>query len=218
MLKITNAAFIKSAVKVKDYPPLNDNEFAFFGRSNVGKSSLINFILNRKNLVKVGATPGKTQTVNFFSIEALSSTMNAKKVKFVLTDLPGYGYAKLNKQTVKILDSMLYEYCTNRPIKKMFFLFDIRRNAGESELKTLQFFKEQKIETHIVITKIDKIAKTFVKKRLSELASSFSVNESSLLPTSTLKGYGKDSLLAIIEKDCIERDITEKKISSKGDE
>lgn len=202
MLKILNSEFIKSATKKNEYP--NDHslaEFAFFGRSNVGKSSLINLLLNRKNLVKVGSRPGMTQSVNFFLVNTVfESSSNAKKTAFILTDLPGYGYAKVNKNTVKNIDAMLYEYCINRKLlKTIFLLMDIRRDVAEAELKTISFFKELNIKVIVIATKADKIAKTTIQNRVKELEKVFC--DVSVIPTSTLKGYGKKEILSMIEAD-----------------
>lgn len=210
MLKIVKAEFLKSAIKRNDYPQREDVEFAFFGRSNAGKSSLINFILNRRNLVKVGSTPGKTQTVNFFLIEATNS--NAHRVRFILTDLPGYGYAKLAKENVKEIDAMLYEYCTNRQnLKKVFLLMDVRREATDVEKATIDFFYKLEIEPTLVLTKADKIAKTKLPNRIKEINESFKKitgstcdmqeeNNLEMLSTSTLRNYGKDEILNAIER------------------
>ena len=200
MLKILNSEFIKSAIKKEEYP--NDvslTEFAFFGRSNAGKSSLINLLLNRKNLVKVGSRPGMTQSVNFFLINAiLESSSNAKKTAFILTDLPGYGYAKVNKNTVKNIDAMLYEYCINRKsLKMIFLLMDIRRDVTDIELKTIDFFKELNIKVTVIATKADKIAKTTIQNRVRELEKAF--YDVPVIPTSTLKCYGKKEIISIIE-------------------
>lgn len=202
MLKIFNSEFIKSATKKDEYP--NDRplaEFAFFGRSNAGKSSLINLLLNRKNLVKVGSRPGMTQSVNFFLVNTVfESSSNAKKTAFILTDLPGYGYAKVNKNTVKNIDAMLYEYCINRKLlKTIFLLMDIRRDVAEAELKTISFFKELNIKVIVIATKADKIAKTTIQNRVKELEKVFC--DVSVIPTSTLKGYGKKEILSMIEAD-----------------
>ena len=202
MLKILNSEFIKSAIKKEEYP--NDvslTEFAFFGRSNAGKSSLINLLLNRKNLVKVGSRPGMTQSVNFFLVNTVfESSSNAKKTAFILTDLPGYGYAKVNKNTVKNIDAMLYEYCINRKLlKTIFLLMDIRRDVAEAELKTISFFKELNIKVIVIATKADKIAKTTIQNRVKELEKVFC--DVSVIPTSTLKGYGKKEILSMIEAD-----------------
>ncbi|MGP1439779.1 MAG: ribosome biogenesis GTP-binding protein YihA/YsxC [Treponema sp.] len=202
MFKILSSEFIKSAIKKAEYP--NDVqlvEFAFFGRSNAGKSSLINFLLNRKNLVKVGSKPGMTQSVNFFLINAiLENKLSNKKISFILTDLPGYGYAKLNKETVKNIDAMLYEYCINRKyLKKIFLLMDIRRDVTDVEIKTIDFFKGLNIDSIVIATKADKIAKTTIQNRVKELEKS--LGDVSVIPTSTLKGYGKKEILSMIEAD-----------------
>ncbi|MGP1438970.1 MAG: ribosome biogenesis GTP-binding protein YihA/YsxC [Treponema sp.] len=202
MLKILNSEFIKSATKKNEYPNnTNLMEFAFFGRSNAGKSSLINLLLNRKNLVKVGSRPGMTQSVNFFSINAsIESNSYNKKTPFMLTDLPGYGYAKLNKESVKNIDMMLYEYCTNRKsLKKMFLLMDIRRDVTEAETKTINFFKELEIKAIVVATKADKIPKTTIQNRVKELENAFL--DVPVIPTSRLKGYGRKEILSLIEAD-----------------
>ena len=200
MLKILNSEFIKSATKKPDYPDTEKTlEFAFFGRSNAGKSSLINLLLNRKNLVKVGSKPGMTQSVNFFLINAtLETNSTSKKTSFILTDLPGYGYAKLNKGSVKNIDAMLYEYCINRKsLKMIFLLMDIRRDITEAETKTIAFFKELGIKTILIATKSDKIPKTTIQNRVKELEKAF--DDIPIIPTSTLKGYGKKEILSMIE-------------------
>jgi len=205
MLKIISSSFIKSAIKKIDYPNLSISEFAFFGRSNAGKSSLINFILNRKALVKVGAMPGKTRMANFFLIEAhmMQKMGETKKVSFTLCDLPGYGYARLNKNEVDSLDSILYEYSTNRKnLKKVFLLMDIRRDVRENEEDTIAFFEKLGIKVVLVATKIDKIAKNEMIKKTKELE--HSLIGVKVIPTSTLKGYGKDCLLSSIEEELIE--------------
>ena len=198
MIKILNSEFTKSATKKNEYPSNTSlAEFAFFGRSNAGKSSLINLLLNRKNLVKVGSRPGMTQSFNFFLINAVVES-SSKKTPFILTDLPGYGYAKLNKDSIKNIDVMLYEYCTNRKnLKKMFLLMDIRRDVTEVEIKTIDFFKEHEIQTIVVATKADKIAKTTIQNRVKELENSF--YDIPVIPTSTLKGYGKKEIISMIE-------------------
>lgn len=202
MLKILNSEFIKSAKKKAEYPSNTPSiEFAFFGRSNAGKSSLINMLLNRKKLVKVASRPGMTQSVNFFLVNSvLENSSNAKKTSFMLTDLPGYGYAKLNKDSVKNIDIMLYEYCTNRkPLKKIFLLMDIRRDVTETEIKTISFFKEINLKVIVIATKADKIAKTKIQSKVKELEKAF--YDVPVIPTSTLKGYGKKEILSMIELD-----------------
>lgn len=123
MRTILSARFVKSAVAPHQFPEHAFPEYAFFGRSNAGKSSLINMLLNRKNLVKTGAKPGVTRSINFFAVnEATPATA------FYVADLPGYGYAQLKKGEVRDIDKMLADYCSCRTaLKIMFLLMDVRR-------------------------------------------------------------------------------------------
>ena len=206
MLKIVSSQFVKSAVKKDDYPSFPYVEFAFFGRSNAGKSSLINFILNRKNLVKVSSTPGKTQSVNFFLIEGTtgqsSSASSVQKTSFILSDLPGYGYASLNKSLIKDIEAMLYEYCTNRTmLKQIFLLLDIRREEVGVEKNILRFFQETGVKVSVVATKVDKIAKTKIKSAIDRIKKDLDMQSIVIVPTSTTKKYGRDELLSLIERE-----------------
>ena len=206
MLKILSSTFIKSAVKKDDYPSFSFAEFAFFGRSNAGKSSLINFILNRKSLVKVSSTPGKTQSLNFFLIEGacVSSSKVAvpRKTSFILSDLPGYGYANVRKGLIKDIDAMLYEYCINRKmLKMMFLLIDIRREEVNVEKDILAFFAKIGVKVVVVATKVDKVAKTKVKTAIERMKISLSQESLLILSTSTLKKYGRDDILSLIESE-----------------
>lgn len=204
MLKIVNSSFVKSAVKKDDYPSLSFAEFAFFGRSNAGKSSLINFILNRKNLVKVSSTPGKTRSLNFFLIEGTRTSCLTKsvpkKTSFILSDLPGYGYAKVNKGLIKDIDAMLYEYCTNRKmLKMMFLLVDIRREELQVEKDILSFFADIGLKVVVVATKLDKVAKTKIENAIHRIKMSLAQESVLVVPTSTYKNCGREELLSIID-------------------
>ena len=207
MLKILNSEFIKSATKKLEYPSNTPVvEFAFFGRSNAGKSSLINLLLNRKNLVKVSSTPGKTRSLNFFLIEGALSTAEksseSQKISFVLSDLPGYGYANVNKTLIKNIDAMLYEYCTNRKmLKKMFLLIDIRREEVGVEREVLSFFQSIGVSVVVVATKVDKIAKTKVKSAIERMKKDLSDESVLLFSTSTLKKCGREEILSLIESE-----------------
>ena len=192
-MKIINAEFIKGAVKAEQFPEIGVSEFAFFGRSNAGKSSLINMLVNRKNLVKTGSRPGMTREVNFFLVNRPASlNFNPKTKKFsgappkdmfVLTDLPGYGYAKLSGGMTLQIDKMLYEYCTNRPLlKTIFFLMDMRREPTETEKESIDFFHGLNIEIVIVGTKADKIDEEFI------------------IISSATKKTGRDNILSLIVK------------------
>ena len=209
MVKIVSAEFIKGAIKSKQFPQTGVPEFAFFGRSNAGKSSLINMLLNRKNLVKTGSKPGMTREINFFIVNAPAKTGSAKnntgveapqknnalKV-FTVADLPGYGFAQVSLSERNRIDTMLYDYCTTRSeLRTMFFLMDIRRDPTEVERHTLTFFQEQGINTVLTATKADKVSKNEQAKRITTLASFFDCSKDSIVLTSSTKKTGRETLL-----------------------
>ncbi|MGP1594437.1 MAG: GTP-binding protein [Treponema sp.] len=216
---LNSAVFLKGAVKETQFPALSIPEFAFFGRSNAGKSSLINMLLNRKNLVKTGSRPGMTQEINFFLINAPAGTQQgaaptAQKggisartqaaagkgsIPFCIADLPGYGYAQVSDAARRRIDRMLYEYATTRStLKTLFFLIDIRRMPGDVEVQSIAFFRSHGIETLLVGTKIDKISKNEQVKQLNIWADFFECSKDSILLTSSSKKYGREKLLAHI--------------------
>jgi len=188
-VNIASADFIKGAVEPAGYPALSVPEFAFFGRSNTGKSSLINMIVNRKSLVKTGSRPGMTRQINFFLVNK----------KFALVDLPGYGYAQRSAAENANFDQMLADYCNQRKeLKVMFFLIDMRREPTEVERGSVVYFLERNIETIIVGTKSDKIGTNDRYNKVRTWASFFSVPADSIIPTSAQKKQGKDQLLRLI--------------------
>ena len=195
MLKIVSAEFIKGAINSKQFPQIGVPEFAFFGRSNAGKSSLINMLLNRKNLVKTGSKPGMTREINFFAVNALTGKPpNAES--FCVADLPGYGFAQVSQAERKRIDAMLYDYCTTRStLKTVFLLMDIRRDPAEIELQTLQFFREHNIPAVLTATKADKLSKNEQAKQLLALASFFECSKDEIIVTSSTKKTGREKLL-----------------------
>ncbi|MEL3900829.1 YihA family ribosome biogenesis GTP-binding protein [Treponema phagedenis] len=209
-MKIISAEFIKGAVKPEQYPSLPVPEFAFFGRSNVGKSSLINMLVNRKNLVKTGSRPGMTREVNFFLVNRPSavpvSEIAGKKNIFALVDLPGYGYAKVSGGVIQKIDSMLYDYCTNRQnLQTIFFLIDMRREPGEIEKNSIAFFQSYNIKVVIVGTKADKLKKNDLAKVTRNWVDFFSVDAESIIPSSASKKLGKERILACVEEQLFEQ-------------
>ena len=195
MLKIVSAEFIKGAISSKQFPQTGVPEFAFFGRSNAGKSSLINMLLNRKNLVKTGSKPGMTREINFFAVNAPASKQPSAE-SFCVADLPGYGFAQVSLSERNRIDTMLYDYCTTRSeLKTMFFLMDIRRDPTEVERHTLAFFQEQGINTVLTATKADKVSKNEQVKRLTALASFFDCSKDEIIVTSSTKKTGREKLL-----------------------
>ncbi|PLY03957.1 MAG: YihA family ribosome biogenesis GTP-binding protein [Desulfuromonas sp.] len=147
-MKITTTEFIKSATRPENYPPVELPEIAFAGRSNVGKSSLINVLVNRRNLVRTSSTPGRTQLINFFAVNA----------DFTLVDLPGYGFAKVPLAVKKAWGPMIRTYLEQREtLKGVVFILDIRRVPGDEDLKMLDWLEEFEVPTIPVITKIEKV-------------------------------------------------------------
>ena len=195
MLKIVSAEFIKGAISSKHFPQIGVSEFAFFGRSNAGKSSLINMLLNRKNLVKTGSKPGMTREINFFAVNTpAGKPPNAES--FCVADLPGYGFAQVSQAERKRIDAMLYDYCTTRAtLKTIFLLMDIRRDPAEIELQTLQFFREHNIPAVLTATKTDKLSKNEQTKQLLALASFFECSKDEIIVTSSTKKTGREKLL-----------------------
>lgn len=184
-MKIQSAAFTKSATRKEQYPKENLPEIAFVGKSNVGKSSLINCLINRKNLVKTSSTPGKTRLINFFSIN--------ESMFFV--DLPGYGYAKVplsvKKDWGKMIDSYLKE---SSKLKLTVFLVDIRREPGENEFQLIEWFHHYGIPFIVVITKADKAKKSELVSQKNRIITSLNISPDMVNLCSAKTGLGKKEL------------------------
>ncbi len=188
-MKIVSADFIKGATRADQYPKTGKTEFAFFGRSNTGKSSLINMLVNRKSLVKTGSRPGMTREINFFAIND----------SFTLVDLPGYGYAQRSASEQTAFDRMLDEYCrVRKELRAIFFLVDLRRESGEVEKASVEYFEKLGLEVIIVGTKADKLGKNEVLQVARRLAAFFGRPVESILVTSALKKTGRDLVLSRI--------------------
>jgi GTP-binding protein len=149
--------FIKSAPRVEECPEPNKPEYAFIGRSNVGKSSLINMLANLKDLAKTSGTPGKTQLINIFQLQET----------WYLTDLPGYGYARVSKTKRGQFEKMITNYLTKRPnLINTFVLIDCRIPPQKIDLEFMEWLGENQIPFSMVFTKIDKISSTALQKAL----------------------------------------------------
>lgn len=190
-MKIKSAEFVKSAVKPSQYPPANFPEIAFAGRSNVGKSSLINTLLNRKRLVKIGSTPGRTQLVNFFLINSA----------FCFVDLPGYGYAKVPASVQKKWGPMIETYfLTRKTLKGVVLIMDIRRTPGMEELEFIAWLSRFGIPSILILTKADKLSKTKQIKHKIVIAETLNVDKDNLILFSTKTGRGKKDIWNAVEK------------------
>lgn len=164
---IQSALFMKSAVKASQYPDHDIPEIAFAGRSNVGKSSLINTLLNRKKLVKTSSTPGRTQTLNFFLVN--------QTICFV--DLPGYGYAKVPKSLKKRWGPMISSYVGYRAnLRGVVLILDIRRKPTPDDLQLFQTLIEHAVPTLIVATKIDKLTRSKRTHALKDIGNSLGID------------------------------------------
>lgn len=150
-MKINKVDLIISAVRRSQYPTDNKPEFLLVGRSNVGKSSFINTLINRKNYARTSSSPGKTQTINFYLVNE----------KFYLVDAPGYGFAKLGKAKKKKFGLMMEDYLTNRDaLKQVFMLIDFRHRPSKDDKLMYEFLKHYQIPVTIVATKADKVGIT----------------------------------------------------------
>ena len=182
---ITSAEFVTSAAKPSQYPPAFLPEIAFAGRSNVGKSSLINTLVNRRHLVKTSSTPGRTQLINFFDIN--------RQVVFV--DLPGYGYAKVPASVRKTWGPMIETYLRGRQtLKGVVIIMDIRRIPGQAELNLLSWLNHYSIAGILVLTKTDKLSKSKQVQQHKLIARALEMDKKNFILFSAKSRRGKDAL------------------------
>lgn len=190
---IQNAKFIGSFPKTDDCPQTEFPEFAFIGRSNVGKSSLINLLTNRKELAKVSKTPGKTQMINFFLIDE----------SWHLVDLPGYGYAKLSKTTRAIFDKMIRYYLSKREqLSTVFLLIDCSISPQKIDLEFIDWLGQNRIPFAVIFTKSDKEKALQVQKNMKNFKAKILENWEGLPPfflTSSEKNRGGNEIMEYIK-------------------
>ncbi|GAA0123036.1 MAG: ribosome biogenesis GTP-binding protein YihA/YsxC [Clostridium argentinense] len=186
-MEIKQSEFTISAVKPDQYPTDNKIEFAFVGRSNVGKSSLINTLTNRRKLVKVSGTPGKTRLINFFMINN----------GFYFVDLPGYGYAKVSKSEKASWGQMMEKYLVKRPqLKKVVLLVDSRHKPTNDDISMYEWIKHYGYGVVVVATKKDKLTKNELFKSNKLIRETLKMDKDEpLLFFSSLKKEGKEELL-----------------------
>ena len=187
-INVQNAKLAITAGLPKQFPGAAVPQIAFSGRSNVGKSSLMNTLLGRKSLARVSSTPGKTITVNFYDIDG----------KLFLVDLPGYGYAKRSPEDKKRWSQLTDGYFTRNPridlLRGVIQLVDCRSGATADDLMMIDFLRQSELPFIICVTKTDKLGKTALSESLDSIAKSCGVEREELVPFSSLSGTGKTEL------------------------
>ena len=190
-MKINNVELTISAVRQSQYPTDDKPEFLLVGRSNVGKSSFINSIIERKNLARISSTPGKTQTLNFYIVND----------DFYLVDVPGYGYASVSKEIKQKFGKMIEEYLENREnLERVYLLIDFRIKPTQDDLLMYNFLKYHNLPVTIVATKVDKVSKNDREKQIKLITSELEINDSdNLVLFSTKTKLGKTDIHKEIE-------------------
>jgi len=184
-MKVKSAEFLKIAYTRDDYPAALHPEVAFAGRSNVGKSSLINTLVNRKGLARTSSAPGKTQSINFYLVNQA----------LCLVDLPGYGFAKVPIKIRKQWRNMVEEYFQNRKnLRAVVVILDGRLGPTPLDLSLVDWLKDLRLPTIFAMTKVDKLSKNSLFKSLKQTAKALSVRPDQIIPFSALTGEGKKRL------------------------
>lgn len=196
---IKNAEITALAVKPSQYPPEDRTEIAFAGRSNVGKSSLLNLITGRKNLARVSGSPGKTRTINFFDVTAKAEEGD---VQFRIVDLPGYGYAKVSKKMTDDWGPMMETFLANRKnLRVVVQLVDIRHEPTAQDRQMYDYLRHYGMSGVIVATKSDKIKRSQLGKSMAAIRKTLDLtDEDIIIPVSALKREGQDKLLEVMEQ------------------
>ena len=189
---VNKADIVAVAVKKEQYPPADMAEIAFAGRSNVGKSSLLNLVTGRRKLAKVSGAPGKTRTINFYEING----------SFRIVDLPGYGFAvKLSEEEKRRWDALMGTYLTSSPrLKLVLVLMDIRREPSALDKQMINYLSANIVPFVVVLTKADKLSRAAAGRQKSAIASALKLGVDNILITSSLNKQGKDEVCLAIEK------------------
>lgn len=191
-MEVKNPYLVISAPDSKSWPDSELPEIVMAGRSNVGKSSLINTITRRKNLAYVGNTPGKTRLLNFFNIDD----------RFMLVDVPGYGYANASKKMLIQFGEMMEEYFGERKQKKgLLIIVDARHKPSEDDLTMIEYARYHHMKLAIIATKVDKLKKNEIKKCLEKIKTTFELtDEEPLIAFSSEKKQGIDRVWQMIDE------------------
>lgn len=192
-LRYDQAQFEASYGRAADIPEASMPEVSFAGRSNVGKSSLLNKLVGRKALAKVSSTPGRTANINFFEVDGI-----------YLVDLPGYGYAKVSKAEQKRWANLISDYFTQeRSFNLVVALVDIRHDAQKLDVQMLGFLQESQLPFVVALTKADKLSRNKQEQQRSRLAKQFGLSRDQIIVTSAQTGQGIDELKRRIEDACL---------------
>lgn len=190
-MKLDKVSLFVSAVRRSQYPTDGLPEFIMLGRSNVGKSSFVNTLLNRKNLARISSKPGKTSTINFFNVEDT----------FYLVDVPGYGYADTSKEDIRKFGLMVEEYLQKREeLKRVFLLIDFRHKPTNDDVLMYNFLKYYQIPVTVVATKADKVSSRDFDRNVKQVKETLDlVVGDNLIVFSSLSKLGKEAILKDIE-------------------
>ncbi len=186
---IKQAKFITSVADGKNFYFTEKPIIAVSGKSNVGKSSLINMLANNSKLARTSVTPGRTRLINYFDFG-----------EFVLADLPGYGFAKVSKEEKKKWGELLETFLTTQKIRLLISLVDIRHEPTEDDKLMINYLNFYRIPFVVVATKADKLGKTRIKPSISSIATALKLGVGNITATSAETGYGKDDVLRLIEE------------------
>lgn len=190
---IQKAEIVISAVEEEQYPSLNLPEVAIAGRSNVGKSSMINSLLNRKKLARTSSKPGRTRTINFYNIED----------ELMFVDVPGYGYAKVSKGELEKWGNMMENYFSTREnLELAILIVDFRHKPTQQDVQMYEYLKYLDIPVLIAATKADKVKRGVHNRHMNQVMSTLNVFEGDIvIPFSAITGEGKDEIWSIILND-----------------
>jgi len=191
-VKILDVKLTISAVRKSQFPEGDKPEFLLVGRSNVGKSSFINTLINRKNFARTSAVPGKTQTLNFYLINDY----------FYIVDAPGYGYAKVNKQLKDKFGLIMEDYLEGREnLQKVFLLIDFRHKPTDDDVLMYKYLKHYNIPVSIICTKLDKVKRNLHEKQINLISKTLEVSKEELILFSSVTKTGKQDVYSqIIDK------------------
>lgn len=199
-MRILKADLLQVAAQKKQYPAPDTAEIAFAGRSNVGKSSLINLLCGRKDLARVSGSPGKTRTINFYKV--LLETDEKERIEYRIVDLPGYGYAKVSKSMSEGWGDMMETYLKDRPnLVKVALLVDSRHEPTAQDIQMYEYMRAYGMDGLVVATKADKLSRSELPKNLSMIRKTLGMEkEDKIFPVSALKRTGTGELLAELER------------------